>query len=509
MAFSIVQVQTGQIALIDDATGNVIGVFDDSGVKRLQVEALLKAGHGLATQATLVSILAELGQKTEPTDTQPVSAASLPLPSGASTEATLALIKAKTDNLDVALSTRAVTGLTDAQLRASAVPVSAASLPLPSGAATETTLASINTKTPAIGQAAMAASSPVVIASNQSAVPISATALPLPSGAATAALQTQPGVDIGDVTVNNSSGAAAVNVQDGGNSLTVDSPQLPAALVGGRLDENVGAWLGSTAPTVGPKTSANSIPVVMASDQAAISVTTATPNSTPNLAFGNITLAAITTAALNKTTYTEQTVNFTGSIASASASDAAAGTGARTVRIYYVDQTGATAGTEDVTLNGTAFVNLAVTTKCFIEKIVVLTAGSGGVNAGIITLKTGAAGAGTTVGTIAAGDNRTLWAHHYVVTGKVCNITGMLIGSSVTNTAGYCLGIIRARDLSVAAAIENLVSDQVVVAGLANAQYRAYNSQIKVTGPAKVTMSVVTNTASSFSYYGSFDAYDA
>jgi len=75
--------------------------------------------------------------------TQPVSAASLPLPSGASTEATLALIKAKTDNLDVALSTRAVTGLTDAQLRASAVPVSAASLPLPTGAATEATLATI------------------------------------------------------------------------------------------------------------------------------------------------------------------------------------------------------------------------------------------------------------------------------------------------------------------------------------------------------------------------------
>lgn len=38
--------------------------------------------------------------------TQPISAASLPLPAGASTEATLALIKAKTDNLDVLLSTR-------------------------------------------------------------------------------------------------------------------------------------------------------------------------------------------------------------------------------------------------------------------------------------------------------------------------------------------------------------------------------------------------------------------
>lgn len=38
--------------------------------------------------------------------TQPVSASALPLPAGASTEATLAAIKAKTDNLDAAISTR-------------------------------------------------------------------------------------------------------------------------------------------------------------------------------------------------------------------------------------------------------------------------------------------------------------------------------------------------------------------------------------------------------------------
>ena len=53
-------------------------------------------------------------------------------------------------------------------------------------------------------------------------LPISAAALPLPAGAATSALQTQPGVDIGDVTINNAAGAAAVNIQDGGNSITVD-----------------------------------------------------------------------------------------------------------------------------------------------------------------------------------------------------------------------------------------------------------------------------------------------
>lgn len=44
-------------------------------------------------------------------------------------------------------------------------------------------------------------------------LPVSAAALPLPTGAATSALQTQPGVDIGDVTVNNAAGTNPVPVQ--------------------------------------------------------------------------------------------------------------------------------------------------------------------------------------------------------------------------------------------------------------------------------------------------------
>lgn len=50
--------------------------------------------------------------------------------------------------------------------------------------------------------------------------PVSAASLPLPSGAATAANQLSDGHN---VTVDNASGASAVNIQDGGNSLTVDN----------------------------------------------------------------------------------------------------------------------------------------------------------------------------------------------------------------------------------------------------------------------------------------------
>ena len=69
-------------------------------------------------------------------------------------------------------STTAVTGTVTANAGTGTFAVSAASLPLPTGAATETTLASINTKMPSLGQTVMASSQPVTIASNQSAVPI-------------------------------------------------------------------------------------------------------------------------------------------------------------------------------------------------------------------------------------------------------------------------------------------------------------------------------------------------
>lgn len=135
--------------------------------------------------------------------TLPISAATLPLPTGAATSANQTTANASLSSIDSKLtSPLAVTGT----FFQATQPVSAATLPLPSGASTsanQTTanasLSSIDTKTLAAGQAAMAASSPVVIASNQSAIlvdgsgvtqPVSAASLPLPTGAATSALQT-------------------------------------------------------------------------------------------------------------------------------------------------------------------------------------------------------------------------------------------------------------------------------------------------------------------------------
>lgn len=266
--------------------------------------ASLPLPSGASTEATLALIKAKTDNLdvalstravTGLTDAQlrasavPVSAASLPLPSGAATEATLALIKAKTDNLDVALSTRAVTGLTDAQLRASAVPVSAASLPLPTGAATETTLGNVLTTTAfqarvnTLGQKTMANSTPVVLSSDQTTFPVTATCsgtVTANQGTAAAHANRWPvGVSDGAAFISpatdRTTAAApfAQRLSDGSAFYdAAKTGQLPAALVGARLDINNGAWLGSTAPSVGAKTSANSIPVVLASDQASVPV---------------------------------------------------------------------------------------------------------------------------------------------------------------------------------------------------------------------------------------------
>lgn len=76
----------------------------------------------------------------------------------------------------------------------------------------------------------------------------------------------------GMLIIGNNNDVATVIRADAGGNLGVTTPQLPAALVGGRLETSVGSWLGSGAPTVGQKTAANSLPVVLASDQAAIRV---------------------------------------------------------------------------------------------------------------------------------------------------------------------------------------------------------------------------------------------
>jgi hypothetical protein len=180
--------------------------------------------------------------------------------------------------VDDGLATTAVTGpLTDTQLRATAVPVSgtffqatqpvsAASLPLPTGASTEATLSALNTKIPAspatengnlatiLGRLpanltvtatrllvdGSGVTQPVSGTFWQATQPVSAASLPLPSGAATAAKQPAlgtagtPSTDV--LTVQGSASGTALpvapNVTRGSGTLDANTQRVTLATDG-------------------------------------------------------------------------------------------------------------------------------------------------------------------------------------------------------------------------------------------------------------------------------------
>ncbi len=104
----------------------------------------------------------------------------------------------------------------------------------------------------------------------------------------------------------------------------------------------------------------------------------------------------------------------THAIVSSDVADAAAGTGARTIRIFGLDSAWAEQ-TEDITMNGTTPVNTASTyTRIF--RMYVLTSGSGEKNAGTITAT--AATDGTVTAEIPVGESQTQMAVWTVPAGK-------------------------------------------------------------------------------------------
>lgn len=130
-------------------------------------------------------------------------------------------------------------------------------------------------------------------------------------------------------------------------------------------------------------------------------------------AFGDVCQYLDNTQSLMNTPTSGQTLY----VVSTSASDTAAGTGVRTVKIVYLDAAGAQQS-KIVTLNGTTPVSIG-TGHTFIQWIESLTAGTGAVAAGNISVTStnGAATTATTFDRIATGGNRSLSARYKVPTG--------------------------------------------------------------------------------------------
>lgn len=339
--------------------------------------------------------------------------------------------------------------------------ISAASLPLPAGAATQATLAALLTELQ-------------LKADLTETQPVSAASLPLPAGAAT------------------------------------ESTLLTRATEATLLTRLSKADFEARINTLGQKTMALSTPVTMASNQTPLPVTFTPADSRTGVSGAFLTLGGGTAGVLvilRATTYTEPAAAAQRSVASASANDTAAGTGARSVRITYFDNSGNGPLFETVTLNGTTAVNTVATDIRFIESMEVVTAGSLFANAGIITLYGATGGGGGTVGSIGVGtivtgvgDNRTVWAHHYVAAGYTAQLATFSLGiqSGGGNTSGRFL--IRMTQPLVANSADVTIGDVVLVNG---SYLRQFQYPLEEPGFARLTaycIPAVNNTTVAASF---------
>lgn len=150
---------------------------------------------------------------------------------------------------------------------------------LPTGASTEATLSSLNGKVTAVNTGAVTISTALPAGTNVLGHII------VDSGTITANIGTSGSLALdASVTGLQVAQASTTSGQKGAldfGAVTTASPAYgngqssPLSLnTSGSLRTDNTSWLGSTAPTVGSKTSANSVPVVVASDQASIPVKT-------------------------------------------------------------------------------------------------------------------------------------------------------------------------------------------------------------------------------------------
>lgn len=625
-----------QIVILYDANGVAMAI--ETGVAiPANTSGIIAAGSD-GTNARFIKVATDGTVRIDPsgTTTQPISAASLPLPAGAATAALQT--QPGVDIGDVTINNAAgasavniqdggnsitVDGTVTANQGTAAALASAWPVEITDGTNTMPTgdavgRAIFHKVTDGTNTATVKAASTAVVAADLAlVVAISPNNTPvLPSGASTSALQTSGNASLTTIaaaddvarstrlaeatftTRINTHGQKAmaastpvviasdqtvIPVSDNGGSLTVDTPQLPAALVGARLDVNNGAWMGSTAPTVGQKAMASSIPVVISSDQTevqvkqgtaaalsgywpvrvtdgtnamptgdvvarsvfqqisdattgpvavkaastapvavdkalvvvlspnqqAIPVTSAPAASTPGLRSGTRILGGGSAGTLNDmraTTYTEPASGAQRSIVSTSANDSSAGTGARTVRITYFTSGMVGPLTENKTMNGTAAVNTTATNIWYIESIEVLTAGSLNANAGTINLKETTGGGGATIGSVGignvfvgVGDNRTLWAHHYTPTGAVSNFTGLACGATASSAFH-----IKSIDPTGSANVEAIVTG---IIQTSSHFLRTFGTPIKVVGPARTTVYGVPSS-NGVTLNASIDFYD-
>ena len=219
------------------------------------------------------------------------------------------------------------------------------------------------------------------------------------------------------------------------------------------------------------------------------------------LIVGYLSSAATSIQAIRGTVYTEPGAAQQMRFVSTSTQDSAAGTGVRTLLITYYD--GALTGpfTETVTMSGTTAVSTVATNIQFVESIIAQTVGSNGTNVGTISLQN--IGGGTTFGSIAVGDGRTHWCHHYIAAGR----TGFIRGFNAGTTGVSGSVFLRAARPLTANAFEQQITTQYRITTGANTLPAAYED-LWITGPARITAYTKPDALTAGTIFADLDIYE-
>ncbi|MGI9405866.1 MAG: hypothetical protein ACR2O4_05805 [Hyphomicrobiaceae bacterium] len=191
-------------------------------------------------------------------------------------------------------------------------------------------------------------------------------------------------------------------------------------------------------------------------------------------------------------------------VVSTDANDAAAGTGARTIRVYGLTGWSTAEVTEDITLNGTTNVP-TVNSYVIIYRMQVMTVGSGGVNAGVITAT--AQTDATVTAQIVIGEGQTLMAIYGLPSTQNFYVYAWYLAANraAASTAGA--------DLELRVKLDADQSDSTFVVkhhlGLSTAGSSSirhvFDPSFRVTGPAIIKVTAENVSANDLDISAGFD----
>jgi len=193
-----------------DTTGTYLGFNSDS-AKVYLTNTSLPLPTGASTSALQTAgnnSLSSIDSKITAVNTGAVVVSSSVLPTGAATSALQTTGNNSLSSIDGKTATL-VSGRVPVDGSAVTQPISAASLPLPAGAATQATLSSIDAKFSALGQNTMSASTPVVLSSNHSDISVKNKSSSFSNIAATGTTTVKSGAGIFRRLVINTKGGSS------------------------------------------------------------------------------------------------------------------------------------------------------------------------------------------------------------------------------------------------------------------------------------------------------------